>query len=105
MSLNQRQREKRRSDPGRQREGVERPESAEPRRALWERHGVVPDDLAAQVLVLNLPAVGDGLVDHMARLAAADGVPLRLTLHRLNLAQPTLADAPIYICKTLLFCA
>lgn len=81
------------------REGVERPESAEPRRALWERQGVVPDDLASQVLVLNLPAVGEGLVDRMARLAAADGVPLRLTLHQLHVAPPTLAAVPIYICE------
>lgn len=82
-----------------QREGIERPDSAEPRRALWERHGVVPDDLAAQVLVLNLSTTGDGLVDRIARLAAAAGIPLRLTLHQLNVAPPTLAAVPIYICE------
>ncbi len=36
--------------------GEPRPRSAADRRALWEAVGVVPDDLASQVLVLNMPA-------------------------------------------------
>ena len=53
-------------------------------RALWETAGVIVDDLASQVLVLNLrgqatACVGDWLSD-----AAEFGVPFRLTLHQLH---------------------
>lgn len=81
------------------RAGQPRPENAEARRALWEQFGVVPDDLAAHVLVLNLPAIGDGVVDRMLRLAAAEGLPLRLTLHQLVHHPPTIADDPVYVCE------
>jgi hypothetical protein len=37
------------------------PGNAEEIRDLWDRCGVVVDDLASRVLVLNLPARGDGL--------------------------------------------
>jgi uncharacterized protein (TIGR02679 family) len=79
--------------------GVERPTDAGARRALWERSGVVPDDLASHVLVLNLPATGDGVVDQMLRSAAEHGLPLRLTLHQLVRHPPTLAPAPLYVCE------
>ena len=38
--------------------GIDLPGNTEEERALWEAVGVVPDDLASQVLVLNLPAHG-----------------------------------------------
>lgn len=60
----------------------ERPESAEERRLLWEADDVVPDDLASRVLVLNLPAAGDGLGEWLTG-AAARGTPFQVTLHQL----------------------
>ena len=82
------------------REGVAPPKNAAASRALWERFGVVLDDLAATVLALNLPAVGTGLVDDRLRAYAAAGVPVRLTLHELTIAPPTLrADAPVFVCE------
>ncbi|MEU8004164.1 TIGR02679 domain-containing protein [Catellatospora sp. NPDC049111] len=65
-------------------QGIDVPASAEEERALWELFGVVPDDLASQVLVLNLPADG-GLVGGWLTQAAQAGVPVRLTLHQLRL--------------------
>lgn len=81
------------------REELPDPQRAEEVRALWERLGVFPDDLAAQVLVLNLPATGDGPVDGMLRLGAASGLPLRLTLHQLVRSPPTLAPALVSVCE------
>lgn len=57
--------------------------TAAQRRSLWETAGVVPDDLASQVLVLNIAADGDGLAGWL-REAAAGGVPFRVTLHQLR---------------------
>ncbi|WP_251061625.1 TIGR02679 domain-containing protein [Streptomyces sp. ISL-100] len=34
---------------------------AEARRELWDAFGVIVDDLASRILVLNLPATGQGL--------------------------------------------
>jgi len=76
-----------------------RPDDAASRRALWERFGVVPDDLASQVLVLNLPATGDGVLDQMLRNAAAVGLPLRLTLHQLTRFPPSLAPTLVFVCE------
>jgi uncharacterized protein (TIGR02679 family) len=59
------------------------PTTAEQERACWESVGVVPDDLASQVLVLNLPATG-GLVARFLTEAAQVGLPVRLTLHQLR---------------------
>jgi uncharacterized protein (TIGR02679 family) len=65
--------------------------TAEQERALWESVGVVPDDLASQVLVLNIPAIG-GMVAGWLRDAAAVGLPIRLTLHQLR-ASPLVVPA------------
>lgn len=65
-------------------QGVDVPADAEQERALWELVGVIHDDLASQVLVLNLPADG-GLVGGWLTQAAQAGVPVRLTLHQLRL--------------------
>lgn len=78
---------------------VPRPDAAVARRALWERFGVVPDDLTTTVLVLNLPATGGGLVDQMLRLALDEGVPLRLTLHQIVHHTPALRACEVFVCE------
>jgi len=74
------------------------PERAEQERALWELAGVVPDDLASQVLVLNLPATG-GLVAEWLRSAASAHVPFRLTLHQLRRAPLAVTAPEIFVCE------
>jgi uncharacterized protein (TIGR02679 family) len=70
--------------------------SAEQERALWESVGVVPDDLASQVLVLNIPATG-GIVAGWLRDAAAVGLPVRLTLHQLRASPLTVPAEEIFV--------
>lgn len=80
------------------REDRDIPQTAEQRRALWDAAGVVVDDLASQVLVLNLPAAGAGLgewLSHAARLA----VPLRVTLHQLVELPVTPQADEIFVCE------
>jgi uncharacterized protein (TIGR02679 family) len=73
-------------------------ETAEQRRALWDTAGVVVDDLASQVLVLNLLATGDGLGEWLNQ-AAGLGVPLRVTLHQLT-ALPVLPQVrEVFVCE------
>jgi uncharacterized protein (TIGR02679 family) len=62
--------------------GSDRPKTTEERRDLWDRSGVIVDDLASRVLVLNLPAEGDGLGEWLTS-AKARGVPFYVTLHQL----------------------
>jgi uncharacterized protein (TIGR02679 family) len=62
--------------------GAERPKTTEERRDLWDRSGVIVDDLASRVLVLNLPAAGDGLGEWLTS-ARAHGTPFYVTLHQL----------------------
>ncbi|HEX5993499.1 MAG TPA: TIGR02679 domain-containing protein [Jiangellales bacterium] len=64
---------------------VAAPSAAEGERDLWESVGVVPDDLASQVLVLSLPAQG-GVVGEWLTRAAGIAMPTRLTLHQLRSA-------------------
>lgn len=74
------------------------PETAEQRRALWDTAGVIVDDLASQVLVLNLPAAGNGLGEWLNQ-AAMLGVPLRITLHQLT-ALPVVPRVPeVFVCE------
>jgi uncharacterized protein (TIGR02679 family) len=61
------------------------PTTAEQERSAWESVGVVPDDLASQVLVLNIPAAG-GDVARFLGVAAAVGMPVRITLNQLRTA-------------------
>ena len=79
-------------------QGLPTPSGAEQERALWELAGVVPDDLASQVLVLNLPAVG-GLLGSWLNEAAAAHVPYRATLHQLRLSPLTIECAEIFVCE------
>ncbi|MEO3820132.1 TIGR02679 family protein [Plantactinospora sp. B24E8] len=74
------------------------PVDGEQERALWESVGLVPDDLASQVLVLNAPATG-GLVGRWLTEAAQAGVPMRVTLHQLRLAPLTLNCHEVYVCE------
>ncbi len=78
---------------------AEAPANAEQRRALWESAGVVMDDLASQVLVLNLPTSDTHVVADWLRDAAGFGIPFRLTLHQLS-TDPLRVVAPdIYVCE------
>jgi uncharacterized protein (TIGR02679 family) len=62
--------------------GEDRPRTTEERRDLWDRSGVIVDDLASRVLVLNLAADGDGLGEWLTS-AKAHGTPFYATLHQL----------------------
>jgi uncharacterized protein (TIGR02679 family) len=70
--------------------------TAEQERALWESVGVVPDDLASQVLVLNIPATGGVLADWL-RQATPVGLPVRLTLHQLRVAPLVMTAADVFV--------
>jgi uncharacterized protein (TIGR02679 family) len=74
------------------------PTGAEQQRALWELAGVVPDDLASQVLVLRVSATG-GIVGDWLTAAASAGVPFRVTLHQLRLAPLVLDCDEIFVCE------
>jgi uncharacterized protein (TIGR02679 family) len=62
--------------------GTDRPKTTEERRDVWDRNGVIVDDLASRVLVLNLAADGDGLGEWLTS-AKAHGTPFYVTLHQL----------------------
>ena len=64
------------------RQGASRPRTTEERRDLWDQCGVVVDDLASRVLVLNLPAEGRGLGEWLTS-ASTHGIPFYVTLHQL----------------------
>ncbi|MFI5915466.1 TIGR02679 domain-containing protein [Dactylosporangium sp. NPDC051541] len=74
------------------------PAGAESERALWDLVGVVPDDLASQVLVLNVPA-GGGLLGSWLTEAATARVPMRVTLHQLRLEPLTLTARELFVCE------
>ncbi|WP_051392817.1 TIGR02679 family protein [Glycomyces arizonensis] len=78
--------------------GTEEPATAEAERKLLEWAGLTPDDLDSQVLVLNVPAAG-GPVGSWMTEAAAHGIPLRLTLHQLRLAEMSVKAARIFVCE------
>lgn len=81
------------------RAGVPKPTRAAERRALWETFGVVADDLSSDVLVLNLLAIGSTHLDEWLRGAAADGIPLRLTLHQLVRYHLEVKPSHVWICE------
>lgn len=74
------------------------PRNAEEERTLWELAGVVPDDLASQVLVLGVPATG-GLPGGWMTAAASARVPLRVTLHQLRLGRLVLDCDQLFVCE------
>jgi uncharacterized protein (TIGR02679 family) len=65
------------------REAVPMPSGRDAERALWTAAGVVTDDLASQVLVLNIRAAGEQLAEWLTQAAEA-GEPFRITLHQLT---------------------
>lgn len=78
--------------------GVDRPDTAEERRDLWEASDVVVDDLASRVLVLNVPAVGRGLGEWLTG-AARLGIPFYITLHQLMKLPLTISGALVHVCE------
>src|SRR5260370_10245548 len=67
-------------------------------RALWEATGVIVDDLASKVMVLNVPASGSQLGGWLTESAAL-GVPFRVTLHQLTSMPVTLDIAELRVCE------
>jgi uncharacterized protein (TIGR02679 family) len=81
------------------RSGTSRPSTTEQRRELWDSCGVIVDDLASRVLVLNLAARGDGLGEWLTG-ASTRGVPFYVTLQQL-MAMPVAppAEATVHVCE------
>jgi uncharacterized protein (TIGR02679 family) len=75
------------------------PHGRQAERQLWLRAGVVADDLASQVLVLNLPGHEQHVVARWLREAAEAALPFRLTLHQLDTAPVTPVGPDIYVCE------
>jgi len=67
-------------------------------RALWETSGAIADDLASQVLVLNVRCAGNDMVSGWLNDAAAAGIPFRLTLQQAARVSAPAAD-DIYVCE------
>jgi uncharacterized protein (TIGR02679 family) len=82
-----------------QRTGGDVPRDRAGRRALWENAGAIADDLASQVLVLNIGAEGDTVVCDWLRDAADFGIPFRLTLHQLATDPVVPAARTIFVCE------
>jgi uncharacterized protein (TIGR02679 family) len=77
---------------------VDPPTTHAGRRTLWEMSGVIVDDLASQVLLLNVRASGSPLGRWLTESAAL-GIPFRVTLHQLS-TMPVLLDAgDIWVCE------
>jgi uncharacterized protein (TIGR02679 family) len=73
------------------------PRNAAERRELWDRAGVVADDLSCDVLVLGLAPLGGGKVGEGVRSFAAAGEPVRLTLRQLSGWDLALPPAPLRV--------
>jgi len=80
------------------RQGMSAPLRAEDRRILWDTVGVIVDDLASQVLVLNLPGEGSLLGDWLSAAAEA-GVPFRVTLHQLTTLPFAVRVREVFVCE------
>ncbi|MBV9448428.1 MAG: TIGR02679 family protein [Streptosporangiaceae bacterium] len=78
--------------------GPARFDTAQARRELWDVSDVVVDDLASRVLVLNLPASGDGLGEWLTG-AACRGVPFYVTLQQLLAMPVRIGEAAVYVCE------
>ncbi|UXY23368.1 TIGR02679 family protein [Streptomyces cynarae] len=74
------------------------PSTAEERRELWDAFDVIVDDLASRVLVLNLPAHGQGLGEWLTG-AASYGTPFHITLHQLVTLPITVSLPTVYVCE------
>ena len=80
------------------RAGVSRPASAAERREIWDLSGVIVDDLASRVLVLNVTAEGSGLAEWLTD-AARYGTPFQVTLHQLATHPIRLPLPRIFVCE------
>ena len=81
------------------REGVPAPATEEAAEALWAAAGLVADDLASQVLVLNVRCGGEPVGRWLSEAAEA-GEPFRLTLRQLT-SSPVLPWAmDIFVCAS-----
>jgi uncharacterized protein (TIGR02679 family) len=80
------------------RAGSARFDTAEARRELWDFSDVVVDDLASRVLVLNLPASGDGLGEWLTG-AARRGVPFYATLQQIVSMPVRISAAVVSVCE------
>ncbi|MEU8060676.1 TIGR02679 family protein [Microbispora bryophytorum] len=80
------------------RAGVPLPTTAEERRDLWDQHEVVVDDLASRILVLNLPAEGEGLGEWLTG-AGRFGTPFQVTLHQLSTFSIALRAPVVHVCE------
>ncbi|MEZ0090870.1 TIGR02679 family protein [Streptacidiphilus sp. EB129] len=81
------------------RAGTDPPRDRAGQRLLWERFGAVADDLASQVLVLNIRAREDHVVADWLNDAADFGIPFRLTLQQLTLNPFTPCAKDLYVCE------
>jgi uncharacterized protein (TIGR02679 family) len=70
-------------------------------RDQWARLGITVNELAAPVLCLNLPAIGDAAASRIARSCAASGEPFHLTLRALLRESPAwdVAERPVFVCE------
>ena len=79
--------------------GAERPKTTAERRDLWDRNGIIVDDLASRVLVLNLTAGGSPLGEWLTS-AKAHGTPFYVTLHQLVTLPVTVApEQLVHVCE------
>jgi uncharacterized protein (TIGR02679 family) len=81
------------------REGVRPPSGAQAERALWTAAGVAADDLASQVLVLNVRSGGE-LLGRWLTEAAEAGEPFRVTLHQLTTMPIMPLAIDLYVCQS-----
>lgn len=63
-------------------------------RALLARAGILADRLSTAVLVLNVQAIGNGVVDQRLRLG---GGPMPLTLYDLTVHRPSFQPSPLLV--------
>jgi len=68
-------------------------------RALWEMHGAIPDDLASQVLVLNVTCRGASPASRWLTEAGQLGIPFRLTLQQQAAGDVQPVPADIFVCE------
>jgi uncharacterized protein (TIGR02679 family) len=77
---------------------IARPATTLERRELWDSFDVIVDDLASQLLVLNLRPTGTGLADWLTS-AARTGTPFVITLHQLVTHPITLGPGVVRVCE------
>lgn len=78
--------------------GAARAATTEERREIWDGCGVIVDDLASRVLVLNLPASGNGLGEWLSG-AARLGTPFYVTLQQLAALPVTVSVPLVHVCE------